>query len=221
MINKYIDHTLLKPNATLEMINELCLEAKSNNFAAVCVNAYYVKKAKQYLKYCDVNVCTVVGFPLGASPSSTKAQEAEVALLDGASEIDMVINIGALIDNDLDFVISDIKAVKSVCVKYDALLKVIIETSLLTNDQKVNACKCVSEAQADFIKTSTGFAGGGATLEDVTLMKKNVTEGIRIKASGGVRDIETAKKMIEAGASRIGTSSGVAICKGEKSTSDY
>jgi deoxyribose-phosphate aldolase len=221
MINQYIDHTLLKPDATLSMINKLCQEAHENNFAAVCVNAYYVKAAAQQLKDSKVNVCTVVGFPLGASPSSTKAQEAQVAISEGAVEIDMVVNIGALKDGDTDFVTSDIKAVKEVCSKGNALLKVIIETSLLNEEEKIKACKCVTEAKADFIKTSTGFAGGGATLEDVTLMKNNISETIRIKASGGVRDLETAKKMIEAGASRIGTSSGIAICKGDQATTDY
>jgi deoxyribose-phosphate aldolase len=206
MINKYIDQTLLKPDTTRIMIHKLCEEAQSHNFAAVCVNAYYVKEAKEQLKGSSVAVCTVVGFPLGASPSSTKAQEAETAISDGADEVDMVINIGALKDNNLDFVTSDIRAVKEVCLKSQKILKVIIETSLLTEEEKVNACKCVNLAQADFIKTSTGFAGGGATLEDVKLMKNNILEGIKIKASGGVRDKETAQKMINAGASRIGTS---------------
>lgn len=221
MINKYIDHTLLKADSTVSMIDKLCDEARENNFAAVCVNSYYVSRANKNLENCDVNICTVVGFPLGASLTSTKVEEAVSAIKFGASEIDMVINIGALKDNDLEFVISDIKSVKEACHDNGAILKVIIETSLLSSDEKIMACKCVSEAKADFIKTSTGFAGGGATLEDVKLMKENISEGIQIKASGGVRDLETVKAMIEAGATRIGTSSGIAICKGEAATSGY
>lgn len=221
MINQYIDHTLLKPDATRSMVEELCFEAKSNNFAAVCVNAYYVKLANNLLASSKVKVCTVVGFPLGASPTSTKEHEAKIAIEEGANEIDMVINIGALKDQNIDYVISDIKVLKKLCSDNGALLKVIIETSLLTKEEKIRACHCVNEAKADFIKTSTGFAGGGATIEDIQLMKENISDGIKIKASGGVRDIKTAKKMINAGASRIGTSSGIAICLGGESTSEY
>ena len=221
MISKFIDHTLLKPDATQDQIKTLCAEACDHNFAAVCVNAYYVPLAHSLVKDSEVKVCTVVGFPLGASPSSTKAQEAQVSIEAGADEIDMVINIGALKDKKYDYVLSDIQAVKEVCDKHSKILKVIIETSLLNTEEKIQACKATSLAGASFIKTSTGFAGGGATVEDITLMKENISESIQIKASGGVRDLETAQAMIAAGASRIGTSSGIAICKGLDSKSDY
>ncbi len=221
MINKYIDHTLLKADATAEQILRVCSEAITYDFAAVCVNAFYVPLVSSTLKDSSVNTCTVVGFPLGASPTSTKVQEAQVAIEAGADEVDMVINIGALKNGDLKYVESDIIAVREECHKHKKILKVIIETSLLSEEEKISVSKIVSSAKADFIKTSTGFSTGGATLEDVKLMKENISADVKIKASGGVRDLAMANKMIEAGASRIGTSSGIAICKGETSTSDY
>ena len=220
-IANYIDHTLLKPDAQKEAIKTLCEEAKDYDFAAVCVNAVYVPFAKELLKDTTVNVCTVVGFPLGASPTSTKVQEALWAIENGATEVDMVINIGALKDGEVETVEKDIKEVAAACHSKGQILKVIIETTLLNEQEKINACKATVNAKADFIKTSTGFAGGGATLEDVALMRKHVGPKMGVKASGGVRDIEMAKKMIEVGATRIGTSSGIKIIKGLEVNSDY
>lgn len=220
-INQYIDHTLLKPDATLLEIETLCNEAKENDFKAVCVNAYYVPMAKAYLKNTKVDVCTVVGFPLGASPTSTKVHEANWAMENGATEIDMVINIGALKDQKDIIVENDIKEVADACHNKGQILKVIIETCLLTDEEKARACILAKNANADFVKTSTGFSSGGATLEDVILMRKTVGTEMGVKASGGVRDLTMAKKMIEAGATRLGTSSGIKIVNGLKSDSDY
>lgn len=208
-----IDHTLLKPEATLDMIEKLCNEALEFSFAAVCVNPYYVKKAKDLLKGSNVKVATVIGFPLGANIKEVKAFEAKKAIEDGADEIDMVINIGALKNKDYKAVKSDIEAVVE-AVKGKAIVKVIIETCLLTEEEKTKACELSKEAGADFVKTSTGFSTGGATVEDVKLMKRIIGDTMKIKASGGIRDFETAKAMIEAGASRIGASSSVNIVKG-------
>lgn len=208
---KYIDHTILKPDATKEDIRILCEEAKTYGFASVCVNPYWVSYAKQLLQETDVAICTVVGFPLGATPACVKAYETSQAIDDGADEIDMVINIGALKSQDTQTVLEDIKAV--VKASKQKLVKVIIETCLLTDEQKRLACQLALEAQADFVKTSTGFSSHGATLEDVALMKSVVKDQAKVKASGGIRDYATAMSMIEAGASRLGTSSGVKITK--------
>lgn len=209
-IAKYIDHTLLKPEATKEQIEKLCNEAKQYNFASVCVNPTWVKLASDILKGTDVKVCTVIGFPLGANTPETKAFEAVNVVTNGAEEIDMVMNIGALKSGDTELVQKDIEAVVN-AVKDKALVKVIIETSLLTEDEKVTACQLSVQAGAHYVKTSTGFSTGGATVEDVALMRKTVGPNVGVKASGGVRTAEDAKAMIEAGASRIGASSGTAI----------
>ncbi|NLX61669.1 MAG: deoxyribose-phosphate aldolase [Tissierellia bacterium] len=213
-INSIIDHTLLKPEATSIMVENLCKEAIEFGFAAVCVNPYYVKKAKSLLKDSNVKVATVVGFPLGANTKEVKAFEAKKAVEDGADEIDMVINIGALKNKDYEYVKEDIRAVVD-AVEGKAIVKVIIETCLLSKEEKINACKLSKEAGADFVKTSTGFSTGGATVEDVKLMKETVGDSMKIKASGGIRNFETAKAMIEAGASRIGASSSIKIVAGE------
>ncbi|MED5102315.1 deoxyribose-phosphate aldolase [Niallia sp. FSL K6-0212] len=219
-IAKMIDHTLLKADATKEQIVTLCEEAKQYTFASVCVNPTWVKAASELLNGTEVKVCTVIGFPLGASTSATKAFETEDAIKNGATEVDMVINIGALKDKTYDLVKEDIKAVVDAA-KGKALSKVIIETSLLTNEEKEIACKLAVEAGADYVKTSTGFSTGGATVEDITLMRKTVGPDIGVKASGGVRSSEDTEKMIAAGATRIGASSGVAIVNGLTSNSDY
>lgn len=207
-----IDHTILKPEATKDMIETLCNEALEYKFAAVCVNPYYVKFCKDILKDSNVNVATVVGFPLGANTKEVKAFETIDAINNGADEIDMVINIGALKLKDFETVKEDIKAVVAAA-KDKAVVKVIIETCLLTDEEKIKACELSMEAGADFVKTSTGFSTGGATVEDVKLMKSIVGDKLEVKASGGVRDLESAKMMIEAGATRLGTSSGVKIAK--------
>lgn len=207
-----IDHTLLKPEATKEEIENLCKEAMEYKFAAVCVNPYYVSYCKDILKKSNVKIATVIGFPLGANTKELKAFEALDAINNGADEIDMVINIGALKNKDYKLVKNDIKLVVDIA-KDKAIVKVIIETSLLTDEEKIKACELAMEAEADFVKTSTGFSIGGATLEDVKLMKSIVGGNLEVKASGGVRDIHTAKKMIQAGATRLGTSSGIKIVK--------
>lgn len=219
-IAKMIDHTLLKADATKEQIVTLCEEAKQYTFASVCVNPTWVKTASDLLNGTEVKVCTVIGFPLGASTSATKAFETEDAIKNGASEVDMVINIGALKDKNYELVREDIKAVVDAA-KGKALSKVIIETSLLTNEEKEIACKLAVEAGADFVKTSTGFSTGGATVEDIQLMRRTVGPEIGVKASGGVRSSEDTEKMVAAGATRIGASSGVAIVNGLTSNSDY
>ncbi|MFA6689572.1 MAG: deoxyribose-phosphate aldolase [Sphaerochaetaceae bacterium] len=218
-IAKYIDHTLLAANATEEKINKLCDEAASWHFASVCVNSCRVSMCARRLKGTGVNVCTVVGFPLGAMSTPAKAFEASQAVQDGADEIDMVINVGWLKDGRDDLVEADIRAVKETC--GGKLLKVIIETCLLTDDEKVRACKLSVAGGADFVKTSTGFSTGGATVEDVALMRKTVGPKIGVKASGGVRSYEAAVAMIEAGATRLGTSSGIAIVQGASSDAAY
>lgn len=215
-MNKYIDHTLLKPDATQEMIDKLCAEAREHDFMSVCVNPYWVKRSAELLAGTDVKVCTVIGFPLGASTTESKAAETRDAIANGATEVDMVLNVGALKSGDLETVKNDIVAVKQAA--GDILLKVILENCLLTDEEKVVACKLSVEAGADYVKTSTGFSTGGATVEDIALMRKTVGPDVGVKASGGVRDGETAVAMIEAGASRVGTSSGVAIVTGANTT---
>ncbi|MBU5254630.1 deoxyribose-phosphate aldolase [Tissierella praeacuta] len=207
-----IDHTMLKPDATKDMIEELCKEAMENKFAAVCVNPCYVKLCKDILRNSDVKVATVIGFPLGANTKEVKAFETMDAIKNGADEVDMVINIGALKIKNYELVKEDIEEVVKAA-KDKAVVKVIIETCLLTDEEKIKACEIAMIAGADFVKTSTGFSTGGATVDDVKLMKSIVGDKLEVKASGGVRDIDSAKKMIEAGATRLGTSSGVKIAK--------
>lgn len=213
-IASMIDHTLLKPDATGEMIDKLCAEAKKYEFAAVCVNPYYVSRAKELLKDTNIKVATVIGFPLGANTKEVKAFETEDAIKNGADEVDMVINIGALKSEEYDVVIDDIKSVVKAA-NGKAIVKVIIETCLLTEEEKIMACKLAKEAGADYVKTSTGFSTGGATVEDVKLMKEIVGDSLKIKASGGIRDYKTAKAMIDAGASRIGASASIKIVEGK------
>ncbi|MBI0576398.1 deoxyribose-phosphate aldolase [Neobacillus cucumis] len=215
-----IDHTLLKPDATRQQIETLCQEAKEFQFFSVCVNPAWVKTCRDLLNGSDVKVCTVIGFPLGATTSETKAFETKNAIDNGADEVDMVINIGALKDRNDQLVESDIRAVVEAA-EARALTKVIIETSLLTQEEKIRACQLAVQAGADFVKTSTGFSSGGATKEDIALMRQAVGPELGVKASGGVRSTEDALKMIEAGATRIGASSGVAILKGLTVTSSY
>ena len=214
-----IDHTLLKADSTQKQVQQICEEAKQYGFASVCVNPTWVKYSAEQLAGTDVLVCTVIGFPLGANTSAVKAFETKDAIANGAGEIDMVINIGALKDGNFDLVRDDIKAV--VDAANGTLVKVIIETCLLTDEEKVKACELAVEAGADFVKTSTGFSTGGATAEDIALMRKTVGPDLGVKASGGVRSLEDMKKMIENGATRIGASSGVAIMNGLKSESNY
>ncbi|MFD2679937.1 deoxyribose-phosphate aldolase [Bacillus seohaeanensis] len=215
-----IDHTLLKPESTKEQVEILCQEAKEYKFASVCVNPTWVKYASELLNGTSVKVCTVIGFPLGANTPETKAFETKNAIENGATEVDMVINIGALKSGDFELVKRDIEAVV-VASKGKALSKVIIETSLLTEEEKVKASQIAVNAGADFVKTSTGFSTGGATEEDIQLMRKTVGPEIGVKASGGVRSPEDAEKMVKAGATRIGASSGVKIVQGLTSDSDY
>jgi len=220
-IAKTIDHTILKPNVTDAEVIKVCDEAKEYGFFSVCVNPYFVPLVAEQLKGSDVKVTSVIGFPLGANTSIIKAAEAKQAVEDGANEIDMVINVSALKDGKYDFVQSDIKAVVD-AIAGKAILKVILETCLLTKDEIVKASELSKAAGANFVKTSTGFSTGGATEEDVKLMKQTVGDALEVKASGGVRDFETVKKMIEAGATRIGASASVDIVlKSKSSTSDY
>ena len=209
--SKLFDHTILKPDASRDAVIKICNEALEYNFASVCVNQCRVKLVSELLKGSDVKTCAVVGFPLGATSSKVKAYEAQCAIEDGATEIDMVINIGALKDKEYELVLDDIKAVRNVCELGKITLKVIIETCLLTDDEKIKACELSLEAKADFVKTSTGFSTGGATTEDVALMRKVVGDNAYVKASGGIRDKETALKMVNAGADRLGTSATVNI----------
>ena len=206
---KYIDHTILKPDATAAQVRKLCDEAKQYGFASVCVNPSRIALAAAELAGTDVTPCCVVGFPLGAIPSESKAAETAVAVKNGAREIDMVIDIGRAKDGDWDYVQADIEAVKAAC--GPAKLKVIIETCLLTDDEKVKACQAAKRANADFVKTSTGFSKAGATVADVKLMRETVGPDMGVKASGGIHNRAEAEAMIAAGASRIGASSGIAI----------
>lgn len=217
---KYFDHTILNPDATKEDVLNVCKEAKDHDFFSVCVNPYYVSLVSEALKGTDVKVTSVIGFPLGASISEVKAFEAKKAIEDGANEIDMVLNIAALKNKEYDIVQKDIEAVVNACGN-DVLLKVIIETCLLTDAEKVKACELAKTAKADYVKTSTGFSTGGATVEDIKLMRKTVGPNLGVKASGGVRDAEKAKAVIDAGATRIGASSSVKIVMGEVADTDY
>jgi len=217
-IAKTIDHTLLAPDATREKIQNICAEANTYGFASVCVNSGYVADAKATLGESDVVICSVVGFPLGAMDTEAKAFEAKRAIENGAREIDMVINIGWLKSGLLERVKSDIEALRTAT--QGSILKVILETSMLSREEIVAVCEIARDAGADFVKTSTGFGGGGATVEDVRLMKATVGDGVQVKASGGVRDYATAVAMLEAGASRIGASAGIAIVTGAQDAQD-
>lgn len=210
-VARFIDHTLLKPEATRAEIETLCQEARQNSFASVCVNPYWVKECAYLLHGSPVKVCTVVGFPLGATTADVKAYETRRAIFDGATEIDMVINIGALKSGDDETVKRDIRAVVEASHEACAIVKTILETALLTDDEKVRACVLAKEAGADFVKTSTGFSKGGATVADIELMRRAVGANLGVKAAGGVRDLASAKEMIAAGATRIGASAGVKI----------
>ena len=213
LATKLFDHTILKADATKADVKRVCEEAMAYSFCSVCVNSYYVPYVAELLHGSDVKICSVVGFPLGAMSTRAKALEAKIAVLDGADEIDMVINmvinIGALKDKDYDVVLEDIKAVKEAC--GNVLLKVIIETCLLTEEEKVKACELSKEANADFVKTSTGFSTAGAKVEDVKLMRETIGKDMGVKASGGIHDKEFANALVEAGASRLGTSATIKI----------
>jgi deoxyribose-phosphate aldolase len=210
-VARLIDHTLLKADATQDQIAQLCYEARTHHFASVCVNPSHVRLCAQLLKGSDVKVCTVIGFPLGATAAAVKAYETQQAIRDGATEIDMVINIGALKSRDYKTVYEDIAAVVRTAHAADALVKVIIETAFLTDEEKVIASQLSKAAGADFVKTSTGFGPGGATAADVTLMRRVVGPMIGVKASGGVRNYADTQAMVAAGATRIGASAGVTI----------
>ncbi|MFN2182533.1 MAG: deoxyribose-phosphate aldolase [Anaerolineae bacterium] len=210
-IAKLIDHTLLKADATQDQIAQLCYEARKYGFAAVCVNPTHVKLCKQLLQGSQVHVCTVVGFPLGATPPEVKAYETQQAIDDGATEVDMVINIGALKSKDYALVERDIATVARACHAGGAILKVIIEAALLTDEEKVIACQLAKAAGAEYVKTSTGFGPGGATAHDVALMRSAVGPGLGVKAAGGIKNLADAKAMVAAGATRIGASAGVKI----------
>jgi deoxyribose-phosphate aldolase len=213
---RYIDHTLLKPDATAADVDRLCDEAIEHGFAAVCINPTWVRRAADRVRGTDVAVASVIGFPFGAGTSEVKAMEARRAIRDGAREIDMVLNIGALRSGMRDVVREDIAKVSDACHESGALNKVIIETALLTDEEKVVACQLAKEAKADYVKTSTGYASGGATVFDVALMREAVGPRIGVKASGGIRTAEDVQDMIAAGATRIGASAGVKIVTGEK-----
>ncbi|MFA1820456.1 deoxyribose-phosphate aldolase [Virgibacillus oceani] len=217
---KYIDHTQLKPDTTQEKIAQLVEEAKEYEFASVCVNPHWVPFCYERLRNTKVKVCTVIGFPLGATSTETKVFETKQAIKDGATEIDMVINIGELKSGHDQVIKEDIKAVVQEAGE-QALTKVIIEAALLTDEEKVLACQLANEAGADYVKTSTGFSGGGAIQSDIELMRKTVGTEMGVKASGGIRDLKATKMMIEAGASRIGASAGVTILNDGKATDDY
>lgn len=211
---RYIDHTLLKPEATPDAVVQVCREAVTYHFAAVCVNPVFVPLVAKELAGSDVAVCSVVGFPLGATSTASKVCETELAVAKGATEIDMVIPVGLLKAGKITEVREDIAAVAAACHGQGAILKVILEAVLLTNDEKVTACKLCQEAGADFVKTSTGFSTGGATAADVALMRKTVGPDMGVKAAGGIHNYEEAMAMIEAGATRIGASKGIAIVGG-------
>lgn len=218
-LNQYIDHTILKATATAQEVMMLCTEARTHEFFSVCINSAWVPLAKSLLADTSVKVCSVVGFPLGAMSSAAKVFEAKQAVADGADEIDMVINVGALKSGQGDAVREEIRAIKQAI--GERVLKVIIETCYLSNDEKVLACMLALDAGADFVKTSTGFGTGGATFEDVQLMLDTVAGKASVKASGGVRDAETAVKYIEMGVMRLGTSNGIKIVAGETVTGGY
>ena len=218
-INQYIDHTLLKATATKDAIIKLCDEAKEFQFFSVCVNSCFIALAKEQLKNSSVKICSVVGFPLGAMSTSAKVKEAEHALKDGADEIDMVLNIGLLKSKDFDAVWEDIEAVKAIMP--NNVLKVILETCYLEELEIIKASELAIQSGADFIKTSTGFGTGGATINDIKLMKSVAKDCVKLKASGGIKDLETALEYINIGVDRLGTSSGIAIVTGKPSNSNY
>jgi deoxyribose-phosphate aldolase len=218
-VARYIDHTLLKPDASQDQIAQLCYEARKYGFAAVCINPTYVKLCSQLLKDSAVHVCTVVGFPLGATPPEVKAYEAQKAIDDGATEVDMVINVGALKSKDYALVERDIGTVARTSHAGGAIVNVIIEAALLSDEEKVIACQLAKAAGADYVKTSTGFGPGGATVHDVDLMRRTVGPGMGVKAAGGIRSFEDAQAMIAAGATRIGASAGVKIVQQAQGTS--
>ena len=215
----YIDHTLLKPDATRAQLEQLCAEAAEHQFSTVCVNGSRVELAYSLLEDSDVQVCTVVGFPLGAMDADAKRYETEAAVDAGASEIDMVMNVGRFMDGEHEYIVREIRDVVEAA--DDRVVKVILETCLLTNDEIAQASKLVTQAQAHFVKTSTGFGNAGATLEHVRLMRETVGQFAGVKAAGGVRNANDAQAMIEAGATRIGTSNGVAIVSGESANGSY
>lgn len=219
-IASIIDHTILKADATKEAVEKICKEAIEYKFASVCINPANVALCAELLKDSGIKVCTVIGFPLGANTSEVKAFETKDAIEKGANEVDMVINIAKLKDKDYDYVKKDIEAVVEAA-KGKALTKVIIETCLLTDEEKVKACELAKEAGADFVKTSTGFSTGGSTPEDIKLMRETVGPEMGVKASGGVRSLEDAKAVIENGATRIGASASVAICNGQTTSGNY
>ena len=213
MLNtKLFDHTILKADATEAQVAKICDEALAHDFASVCVNQYYTKFVAEKLKGSDVKVCTVVGFPLGMSDTRVKAFETRTAIEDGAQEVDMVINVGALKDGKYDFVRSDIQTLKEVCGK-DIVLKVIIETCFLTDDEKIRMCDIVTSAGADYIKTSTGFGTAGATFDDIKLFSEHIGEGVKMKAAGGISSLDDAERFLELGADRLGTSRVVKLIK--------
>jgi deoxyribose-phosphate aldolase len=218
---RYIDHTLLRPEATAADIDRLCTEAREHGFAAVCINPTWVRRAAEQLRGTKVAVASVIGFPFGAATTDVKALEARRAIRDGAREIDMVINIGALKSGMYEVVRDDIARVSDACREAGAANKVIIETSLLTDEEKVIACRLAVQAKADFVKTSTGFAGGGATVFDVALMREAVGPKLGVKASGGIRTADDVEDMIAAGATRIGASAGVSIVGGERGSREH
>jgi deoxyribose-phosphate aldolase len=219
-IPSYIDHTLLRPTAQMAEIIQLCEEAKKYGFYSVCVNSYYVPLCVEQLRGSQVKVCSVIGFPLGMNLTQVKMSEARYVLEAGAKEIDMVMNIGALKDRNEAVVYHDIRSIVEIVRGYNGLLKVIIETSLLTDEEKILACKISKKAGADFVKTSTGFSSGGATIDDVQLMAKHAYP-LFVKASGGIKNQQQAMAMIQAGASRLGTSSGVEIIQGQTTDKTY
>lgn len=216
-----IDHTLLKPDATRTQIRKLCDEARTHGFASVCVNPFYVPQSAKELAGSNVKVCTVVGFPLGCTPTAVKVAETKWVLEHGAQEVDMVMNVAAAKSGEWDLVVKDIQALAEACHKSGAILKVILETCLLSDDEKVKACEAAWRAGADFVKTSTGFSTGGATVADVKLMRSVVGQNLGVKASGGIKDAETAQAMIAAGATRLGTSSGVLLVTTGRGGSGY
>ena len=217
----YIDHTLLKPEATAADIDRLCAEAIEHGFAAVCVNPFWVRRAAQRLRGSAVRVASVVGFPLGATPPEIKAMEARRAIRDGAREIDMVVNIGALKSGEYDLVRDDVAKVADACREAGVVCKVIIETAYLTDEEKVVASHLAREAKAAFVKTSTGFGPGGATVHDVLIMRETVGPEMGVKAAGGIRSREDLEEMVAAGATRIGASAGVQIMTGGRSDAQY
>ena len=216
-LEKYIDHTILKPEATVEVVKKICKEAIEYGFASVCINPFYTKLVSEELKGTDIKTCVVIGFPLGANTKEVKAFEANQAIELGAQEVDMVINVGALKDENYEVVREDIEAVVKVVARR-ALVKVIIETCLLTDEEKIKACEISKTAEVDFVKTSTGFSTAGATSHDVALMRKTVGEKIGVKASGGIRDYAKAVEMVKAGASRLGVSASIAIVNSSNET---